>query len=221
MIDQARALIAARRWTEAAELLRPLTGTGDPEIDYVFGSLLFGGDDCVSPAEALAALRRAAALNHPAACYRVATLTIDGGVVTGPVVDLDLLMRAASLGDVDALRHIALAHVYGDDGFARDLNAAREWYERAAERGQALSQYDLAFMLLRGDGGPADIVAGLRWLERAATQRDVGSSDAARLLANAFELGWFDVTPDPAAARHWRDRERELGGCEELDRDTD
>jgi hypothetical protein len=66
MIHQARALIAAEKWAEAAELLRPPTGTGDPEFDYMFGSLPFGGDDSVSPAEALAALRRAADPSCPA-----------------------------------------------------------------------------------------------------------------------------------------------------------
>jgi TPR repeat protein len=76
-------------------------------------------------------------------------------------------------------------------------------------------------MLLKGEGGPVDSVAGLRWLERAAVQGDVGSREAARPLADAFELGWFNVTPDPASGRHWRDRERQLGGRGETDPETE
>ena len=91
-IDHAKFLIATKQWDEAAALLEPLTNTGDREADYLYGSLLFGGGD-VPPEAALEALRRAAALDHPAACYAVSTTTIDDGVVTGPIVDRDLFIR--------------------------------------------------------------------------------------------------------------------------------
>jgi TPR repeat protein len=211
-IEQAKDAIAAGRYQEAEALLKPLTNTGDAEADYLYGSLLFSEPDLVDIDDALDAFERAAALDHPDACYQLATTSIDesDGIIVGPVVDRDLLLRAAELGNVDAQRTAGVLHANGEEGFPVDLAVAREWHQRAAAQGDPDSQYDLGWMLLEGEGGPDDYDAGLNWLEACAAQEHLASERAADFLASIFEEGRFDLEPDPAEAERWRARQREL-----------
>jgi hypothetical protein len=51
---------------------------------------------------------------------------------------------------------------------ARDARKAAEYFRKAAERNQRTAQFNLAVLLLSGDGVPADPPQGLRWLRKAA-----------------------------------------------------
>jgi hypothetical protein len=219
-LEQAREAIDAGRYEEALALLKPLKNTGDAEADFLYGSLLFCGPELVEIDDALDAFERAAELDHPAACYQLATTLIDedNGVTTGPVVDRDLLVRAAELGHLDAQRTVGVLHVDGDEGFPQDLTITRHWYERAAEQGEPQSQFDLGWMMLEGEGGPVDVDAGLEWLEACAVQ-DLGVSErAADFLASIFEEGRYYVEPDPEAVERWRARQEALAALHEQQR---
>jgi uncharacterized protein len=216
-LEQAREAIAAARYQEAEALLRPLINTGDAEADYLYGTLLFLEAELVEIDAAMDAFERAAALDHPDACYQLATTSIDesDGIVVGPVVDRDLLLHAAELGNIDAQRTAGVLHASGEEGFPQDLAIARQWHQRAAEQGDADSQYDLGWMWLEGEGGPADSDAGLSWLEACAAQEHLTSERAADYLANIFEEGRFDLEADPEEAERWRTRQRELAELHE------
>ena len=216
-IEQAREAIEAGRFEEAVALLKPLTNTGDAEADYLYGSLLFYGPEIVEIDDAMDAFARAAELDHPAACYQVATTLIDDedGVILGPVVDRDLLVRAAELGHVEAQRTVGVLHVHGEEGFPEDLAITRHWYERAAEQGEPQSQFDLGCMMLDGEGGPVDPDAGFRWLETCAAQEGDASIRAADFLATIFEEGRYDIEPDPEETQRWRARHDELVALDE------
>jgi TPR repeat protein len=220
-LEQANDAIAAGRYEEAEALLRPLLNTGNAEADYLYGSLLFYGPEIVEIDDAMDAFARAADLDHPAACYQVATTLIDDedGVILGPVVDRDLLMHAAELGHVEAQRTVGVMHVQGEEGFPQDLTITRHWYERAAEQGELQSQFDLGWMMLEGQGGPVDQDAGLGWLESCAGQEGDASIRAADFLATIFEEGRFDFEPDPEAAQRWRARQDELVALDERARE--
>jgi len=218
-LEEAKALIAEARCEEAARLLGPLTNCGNAEADYLFGSILFNSNEDVIPREeAIAALRRAAALDHPEACYwaSVTSLDADGSIcVYQPLVDRDLLVHAAELGCTEAQRRVGCLHVDGEDGFPKDLEVTRHWYARAAEQGEAYSQYDLGWMMLAGEGGPTDQAAGLRWLETCAMRNEpLISASAADFLATVFEDGLYGLPADPIVADQWRRRERELQEAE-------
>jgi uncharacterized protein len=216
-LEQAKDAIANGRYQEAEALLRPLRNTGDAEADYLYGSLLFSEPDLVDTDDAMDAFERAAALDHPDACYQLATTEIDenDGIVVGPVVDGELLLRAAELGNVDAQRTAGVLHANGEDGFPQDLAAARQWHQRAAEQGDPDSQYDLGWMMLEGEGGPPDYDGGLTWLEACAAQEYGASERAADFLASIFEEGRFDFEPDPKTAERWRARQQELAELHE------
>jgi uncharacterized protein len=83
-------------------------------------------------------------------------------------------LLAAALFPAHAAR---LQVVPGDDvelgrGFAAyeagDLTQAQRLFRSAAERNQRVAQFNLAVMLMNGEGGPADPVAGVQWLKKSA-----------------------------------------------------
>src|SRR5262245_60560817 len=123
-LEEAKAALAEQRCEDAARLLAPLVGRGDAEADFLYGSLLFYNEDVIPREEAIAALRRAAALDHPEACFwaSVTSLDADGGItVYEPLVDRELLVRAAELGWAEAQHRLGALHVDGEQGFPKDL----------------------------------------------------------------------------------------------------
>ena len=116
-------------------------------------------------------------------------------------------VRAAERGDLDALHSVAAQYATGDAPAGKDEVKAVELYTRAAERGHALSQYDLGFMLILGEGAEKDEAEGLSWMRRAA---EGGCDLAARFLSEAYAKGYCGVAADEAEAARWAARERQL-----------
>ncbi|MBP6103729.1 MAG: sel1 repeat family protein [Gammaproteobacteria bacterium] len=88
------------------------------------------------------------------------------------------------------------------EGVQKDLNAAVQWYEKAAQQNNAKAQYNLGFLLLEGFGISKNPVTGLQWLEKAADQ---GSIPAAYQLGCAY-LGAKGVPHNRALALEWLGR---------------
>jgi uncharacterized protein len=120
-------------------------------------------------------------------------------------------VRAAERGDLDALHDVAARYATGDGPGAEGRDEARafELYASAAERGHALSQYDLGFMLILGEGAAKDEAKGLWWMEQAAAN---GCDLAARFLSDVYAKGHCGAGIDEAEAARWAGRERELKG---------
>jgi TPR repeat protein len=69
---------------------------------------------------------------------------------------------------------------------AMDFSQALVHYRRAAERNQRVAQFNLAVMLLGGEGTAADPVSGVAWLRKSA---DLGFAQAQFALALLYERG--------------------------------
>ena len=52
----------------------------------------------------------------------------------------------------------------------RNLEESVKWYRHAAEQGDRYAQYNLAVMLLKGQGAPQDEAAAFYWCSAAAEQ---------------------------------------------------
>ena len=63
---------------------------------------------------------------------------------------------------------------------SRDRGYAAEWFERAAELGNAAAQFNLSVVLLNADGVPKDYARALMWCRKAAAQ---GHEKAIALLS--------------------------------------
>lgn len=173
-LEEAQTAIKREDYDSAIRILRPLAESGLAEAQYLLGSLHFTSAE-VDPGESHNWLLRAAAQNHPTAFYDLARWQDD---TVGPQNEdyyRSMFLRAAELGSVDAWSFLGCAYATGDNGFPRDGAIARQWYLRAAERGDAYAQYNYGAMLYDGEGGPADPKAGLEWIRRAAAGGEEGA----------------------------------------------
>ena len=107
------------------------------------------------------------------------------------------LMRSAEAGDVKAQVH--LGHIFGAnwDGLGLDLERSRYWFQCASLQGNQSAQY----MFLEGEGGPAEPVQGVYWLEKAAFGEVY---QGAAVLADLYEVGALGLPRDLERAQHWR-----------------
>jgi TPR repeat protein len=111
--------------------------------------------------------------------------------------------------ELDELHDVAARYATGEFPVSKDEGEAKavELYREAAERGHALSQYDLGFMLILGEGTEKDEVKGLWWMEQAAAN---GCYIAARFLSDAYSNGYCGLEIDMEKASQWAKLEREL-----------
>jgi hypothetical protein len=101
---------------------------------------------------------------------------------------LPSLIEAAERGDLDAQHDLAAFYATDELSGLKNEAEAVKWYTRAAEREHALSQYDLGFMLLLGEGTEKDVAKGLWWMEQAVAN---GWEYAARLLSDVYTRGFL------------------------------
>jgi TPR repeat protein len=69
----------------------------------------------------------------------------------------------------------------------KDEVKAVRWYRFGAKRGDPESQYDLGFMILLGEGTPADTKTAAYWLQKAAAK---GHESSLRLLGDIEKGTW-------------------------------
>jgi len=139
-------------------------------------------------------LKTAAENGHPEACYWYYLATGKG----------HWLERSVELGWTSALHQLAVNHAWGNQGWALDQRRSRELYLQASQQGRESAWYDTGFMLLLGEGGPADPEAALAWLSKAAASNASNAEDAARLLVDLYEGGLYGVPQDQGKADYWR-----------------
>src|SRR5262249_21725796 len=86
-------------------------------------------------------------------------------------------------------------------GTAQDYTKARQWYEKAAEAGDADGNYGLAWMSFEGKGVPTDAAKAKSYLDKAVAAG--GSADALYSLGYFHETGGPGLTANAATAREW------------------
>jgi TPR repeat protein len=123
-------------------------------------------------------------------------------------------VRTASRAVVlSALMASAAAHAQGKTPPASDMEtqtavadynagnftSALAEFRKAAQRGSRLAEFNYAMMLLNGEGGPANVEEGKKWLRKAA---DANMSHAQYVYGKMYDDGEF-VGRDPAEAHQW------------------
>ncbi len=116
---------------------------------------------------------------------------------------LPKLMRAAERGNLEAQHDLGAFYATDELSGLKSEAEAVKWYSRDAEQGHGLSQYDLGFMLLLGEGTEKDIAKGLWWMEQAVAN---GWEYAAKVLSDIYREGLFDVEPNLKRAAYWNER---------------
>ena len=111
---------------------------------------------------------------------------------------VEVVTRAAELGDPVAQCNLGLSLLYGD-GAPEDAAKAVEWFEKAARQKFSGGQFQLGEIYLEGNGVPADRAKGLRLIRQAAAQ---GRPEALCRLGLCYHEG-EGVKQDFAQAVEW------------------
>ncbi|MDR2141275.1 MAG: sel1 repeat family protein [Deltaproteobacteria bacterium] len=133
------------------------------------------------------------------------------------LASFQLLSRAADQGHPRAMTMIG--HSYELDAYnlggiklsdqededsAKDTVLARQWYQKAADHGDALGMIYLASLYAKGEGGPKDLAAAQQLIKMAlanpAGQKD---KDVLESLAKIFEKGEIVPQDQKQAAILW------------------
>jgi DNA-directed RNA polymerase specialized sigma24 family protein len=112
--------------------------------------------------EAAATFDRLAGAGHARAAFRLAEMLLSDPAQTARAVTL--LRQAAEAGHARAAFRLGLAYANGTAGLERDLAEAARWCERAATKGLAVAQFNLALLHARDD----DASIAQRWLRLAS-----------------------------------------------------
>ena len=87
-------------------------------------------------------------------------------------------------------------------GVAQDYAKAREWYEKAAAKGDASAMVNLGLLYENGHGVAQDYAKAREWYEKAADKGDASAMNNLGLLYNNGQ----GVAQDYAKAREWYEK---------------
>ncbi|HYE45399.1 MAG TPA: peptidoglycan-binding protein [Caulobacter sp.] len=109
------------------------------------------------------------------------------------------LRKAANQGHAPAQFYLAKLYENGEGGVAKDLAAARQWTERAAQGGDRRAMHNLGLFYFEGQGGAKNLTTAAQWFRRAA---DLGLTDSQYNLGMIYEQG-LGVEQNNAEAYKW------------------
>jgi len=185
--------------------LRRIAAGGDRDANYWLGHRLSEGKGVRrNPHAAYSAWRRAADLGDQGAWYMLGwSHDLGEGVRASWPRALACYRAAARLGHDMACHEIASYY----DRIEKNPRRRIAWLRKAALRGVAESQCELAIHLINGDGVRQDMVKAARLYRQSAEQ---GYGWAMQLLGRCYLEG-DGVRRDRRAARRWFERAVEAG----------
>lgn len=78
--------------------------------------------------------------------------------------------QLAKYGNVDAQYNVAMNFLNGEEGYPKDYNQAKRWFEIASDQGDASAQNALGIIYLRGVGGDKDLTKAEYYYRLAANK---------------------------------------------------
>lgn len=158
--------------------------------------------------ELLAArMQQAAASGDSSAQLAWGHMLLEGvGTARDPEAALRWFQLAARSGDAEAINMVGRCHELGW-GAVRNTRIAAQAYRAAAETGHAWASFNLAMLMLVGDGAEGDKADILALLIRSARR---GNAKAMSFIGRACEEGWRGA-PKLESARRWYGRAARRG----------
>ena len=95
------------------------------------------------------------------------------------MMDEAALIEAAEGGDTNAMERLAQLYLNGDDDVAQDFEKSAHWWEKLAETGSAVGQFNMGLFYAKGCGVKRDFTKAAEWMRRAAEN---GDTDAPTLV---------------------------------------
>ncbi len=98
---------------------------------------------------------------------------------------LEEKINLAEDGDMEMASVLAEAYIHGNDEVEPDLKKAFYWYEKLAENGNSISQYNLGLFYLKGNVVKRDFEKAYYWMKKASEN---GDQDALKNLEKYEKL---------------------------------
>ena len=168
---------------ESFKYMRRAAELGSPEAQYELANMLANGRGM--PRDMEAALiwgRKATEQGHAPAQFAMAKVLISSVEQTRKNEAIDLLMKSAQGGQVDAVLFLATAVGKGEYGLPKDEARAEGLLLPWAEKGNANCQFVLAALYQHGETFTDRRSEAQVWLKRAA---DSGSEEAKEIIRKA------------------------------------
>ena len=184
---------AAKQFLEAAEV-------GDPDAQWIMGSLYAEGKGVTQDdAKAIEWFRKAADQGDADAQKSLGAMYAKGrGVAQDDNKAVEWYRKAADQGNADA--QSCLGHMYATGrGVAQDDAKAVEWYRKAADQGEVYAQMNFGHMYATGRGVAQDDAKAVEWFRKAADQ---GNAIAQSNLGDMYATGQ-GVALDNTKAVEW------------------
>ena len=103
-------------------------------------------------------------------------------------MSLEEKIEAAENGDEEMMEFLAHAYLSGDeDGIRRNFKKSFYWWQKLADSGSALGQFNLGLHYVKGCGIKRDLDEAAKWMEKAAESGDEDAPNAMQLYREAVE----------------------------------
>lgn len=148
---------------------------GFPAAMLKYGDMIAAGEvDGKGTDEALVWIKKSAVADCPEALYRLGTWNLHGiGGDKDPELAAELFSRGAQLEHPACQYELGMLFLQKDGPIARDDKAAFFWFNRAASKGSAPAQRQLAVCYENGTGCDIDLEKALALYHEAAKNGDV------------------------------------------------
>lgn len=216
IVPEATSLKTREVWQSlAAKIVKRLaTRAVFPDAMFVYGTLCSSGSCGLATdnAKAFELYEKAARLDHPEACYRVAVcFEFAVGTTRNFERAVHYYEQAAKLGNAGSMYKLAMISLRGALGQPRDFKTGFLWLQKAAQRADeknphALHELGLLYehsqlsSYTSGDPVPLNTGQAAACFRSAATQ---GYAPAQLRLARAYEYGELQLAINPAESYFW------------------
>lgn len=137
------------------------------------------------------------------------------------MVSLEDRIEAAEAGDEHCIRALAEAYFNGDEEVDVDPEKCVYWYEKLAETGDSVAQFNMGLFCAKGFGRARDMSAALRWMERAAESGDEDAPEQIETYRLMQEAESGVAAGDAQAQADMARGLMKLGGVNLPDREND
>lgn len=127
----------------------------------------------------------------PLRLFKLSVLTLVASLcltsLSANALDLPTMQALAENGSSVEQFNLGWSYETGSEGLVQDDKKAIEWYQKAAEQGDASAQFNMAVMYHEGRGATQDFTKARYWYQKSAAQ---GDKDAQYNLGILYEYGW-------------------------------
>lgn len=107
----------------------------------------------------------------------IITAVVTNGEAKFKDVSIDLVRRAAEVGDAQAQTELGIRYGRGDKGVDLNYEKAVYWLRKAIEQEDAYAQYNLGIAYYNGAGVEKDLEQAIDWFRKAGERGIVPAQD--------------------------------------------